>query len=252
MLRVILGLLVLSLSPSVTSFADRPAAHLLRVLFVGNSYTYFNNLPQALSAMAASAQPPLTLETGQSAFARYTLEGHSQDDRTLKAIRTGGWDVVVLQEQSTRPVLDPAQMHAFARKLDTEIRQTGARTLFFMTWARRDKPEMIEGLAQAYEAIGAELGAVVAPVGLAWHRSLQERPRLALHEPDQSHPLPHGTYLTACVLYATLTGQNPQGLSNGGLEQLTPDEAHFLQRIAWETVRGYHTSAKTQGTELAK
>ena len=86
---------------------------------------------------------------------------------------------------------------------------------------------------------------------MAWERAHREQPGLSLHFRDGSHPNPTGSYLAACVFYATLFGQTPEGLSpvrystrfgtpeEGEPEAITPlsqEEAAFLQRIAWETV----------------
>jgi hypothetical protein len=189
--------------------------------------------------MAASARPVFRLETTQYARDSYTLERHWEEGQALRAIHDTRWDVVVLQGHSLQSIRNPKQLFTYVRKLDAEVKKSGARTVLFMTWAHRDKPQMLAGVVQAYSTIAAELNAALAPVGLAWQRALLERPALALHTPDHSHPLPTGTYLTACVFYATLTGRSPLGLSTGGLAQVTPEEARFLQRIAWETVTSY-------------
>jgi hypothetical protein len=151
--------------------------------------------------------------------------------------------VVVLQEQSLRPVIDRQAMHQYARLLNAEIKQRGAKTVFYLTWARQHIPEMqagadpatspayaramfevsgaekttdfdtwcqpqkpglAGGLNRAYFDIAQELGADVAPVGIAWQMALAAEPPFVLHKPDNSHPNPAGTYLAACVFYATL------------------------------------------------
>jgi hypothetical protein len=145
----------------------------------------------------------------------------------------------VLQEQSTRPITDPELFYAYARELDDVIAEAGARTAFFMTWAYQNDPGMIETLADAYAQIGAELGAPVAPVGLAWDRSRREDPDLNLYGGDGSHPNPHGTYLTACVFFALLWGQDPTGNPYSGDPSISDADREFLQRIAWETVSDY-------------
>jgi hypothetical protein len=235
----VVGLLALWFCLASTVYAEDPTPRALRVLFIGNSYTHYNSLPQVLSVMAASARPALRLETAQYARDSYTLERHWEGGQALRAIHDARWDIVVLQGHSLQSIRNPQQLFTYARKLNGEIKKSGAHTVFFMTWAHRDKPQMLAGVVQAYSTIAAELDAAMAPVGLAWQRALQERPSLALHTSDHSHPLPTGTYLTACVFYATLTGRSPLGLSTGGLTQVTPEEAHFLQRIAWETVTRY-------------
>jgi hypothetical protein len=77
------------------------------------------------------------------------------DEDALNEIRQGNWDVVILQEQSMRPIDDVKTMHYYATKFHGEIMKIGAQTLFFMTWAYKHRPEMIEGLAQAYHSLSA-------------------------------------------------------------------------------------------------
>ncbi|MCP4709625.1 MAG: hypothetical protein GY869_13445, partial [Planctomycetes bacterium] len=171
-----------------------------RILFVGNSYTYYNGgIDTHLKNLALSADSDDPIETDRVTFGGYTLEDHWNNSTTLDQIQNGNWDLVILQEQSTRPVNDPELMYEYAGYLDGEITAAGAETGFFMTWAREYDPDMIEDLAAAYNYIGQELDAAVAPVGRAWQRSIQENPGLGLHNSDGSHPNVFGTYLTVCV-----------------------------------------------------
>ncbi|MBC8235777.1 hypothetical protein H8E77_40025 [bacterium] len=213
----------------------------ISVLFIGNSYTIWDwNLPLTLSRMATTATPPMTIKTGQSVVPGTKLDFHWNNGDAVNKIRQAGWDFVVLQEWSKGPVEELQQMREFARKFDAEIKKSGAQTVFFMTWGRQHLPEMIEDIAKAYNDIGTELKATVAPVGRAWQRSIKERPGILLHKPDKSHPSAHGVYLSACVFYTVLTGKPPLGLSNGGLTQVSEVDARFLQEIALETVKEYN------------
>lgn len=230
----------------------------LRVLFIGNSYTYFNNLPEQLAQLAASAGAggqPLAAEMVTRGGA--TLQWHWESGAALERLRNGRWDYVVLQEQSLRPLTEPAAMHRYARLFDAEIKKAGAKTIFFLTWARQQQPENQPKLNAAYLSIAKELDALIAPVGIAWQRALRENPRQPLHTEDQSHPNATGSYLAACVFYAVITGKNPESLSGnltgrrvntddgrvaeerGELVRLDGKEAQALQRLAWQTVEGF-------------
>jgi hypothetical protein len=200
-----------------------------RVLFVGNSYTYCNDLPGVLAKLAAAGDPPFAVQTDASTQGGWSLQQHWAGGEALEKIRQGCWDFVALQDKSTGPIdwPGPASMKAHARKFDAEIRKAGAQTAFYMTWARRHKPAMIETLAEHYDAIGDELDAFIAPVGRAWQRAFAARPELVLHVEDQSHPNELGTYLAACVFCATLFGHDPRGLPDGGLSSVTADDAAF-------------------------
>ncbi|MHC4741093.1 MAG: hypothetical protein ACYS8Z_04240 [Planctomycetota bacterium] len=206
-----------------------------RVLFIGNSYTYQNDLPGVLRQLVNSSKPPSKFVADKITRGGYTLEAHFKDSAVMEKIRQGTWDFVILQEQSLRPIQDPKRMYEFARKLDAEIRKSGAETVLFMTWARRNKPQMTAGLSAVYNHIGEQLNASVAPVGLAWAKAVRERPDIVLYRSDNSHPTVRGTYLAACVFYSTLTGQSPKDLPDT-TQGISHQNARVLRRIAWETV----------------
>lgn len=209
-----------------------------RVLFIGNSYTAFNGgLYNLLPEMAR--QRGHQLDCVGSVRGLKTLEWHFNESKACELIRQGNWDYVVLQEFSTRPLTDPARMHEYVRKFDSQIRAHGGKTVLYLTWARQHQPENQQKITAAYESIAREIGATVAPVGLAWETSLRERPDLPLHRADRSHPNAAGTYLAACVFYATLLHESPVGLSpptikEEGMEPrtLSMEETRWLQHVA--------------------
>lgn len=218
--------------------AEKP----LRVLFIGNSYTGVNDLP-ALVARLAAAGGGRRIETAAQLHGGATLEQHAADEKVLQRIRQQRWDVVVLQEQSQRPIGDVNAMYAAARKLHAEIKQIGAKTVLYLTWARQDKPQTQDALNRAYFKLARELDAAVAPVGLAWRAALTDDDKIALYAKDKSHPSPVGSYLAACVFYATLLDRNPEGLpaevrkGDKPLLEVEPALARRLQKVAWKTVR---------------
>jgi hypothetical protein len=219
--------------------ADRP----VRVLFIGNSYTYYNGgLGSLVQALAAGAKDARRVEFVEVTKGGQSLEGHWKDGKALAAIRKGGWDFVVLQEQSQRPIVDRERMWTVARQFDAEIHKVGAKTVFYETWARKNKPEQTAGLHQAYAGIAAEVAGTLAPAGLAWQAAFKARPGLVLHIADLSHPTPAGSYLNACVMYDTLFGKSaaglPRTLKNAAgkvLVNLTEADAKLLQGAADET-----------------
>jgi len=153
-------------------------------------------------------------------------------------IREGGYDRVILQEDV--PQLTEHSVAPFfecARLFDQEIRAAGGKTVLFMAWPyERLNWVSLEQIAQAHRDISKELGVAVAPVGVAFQRSLKERPELAMLGRDKEHETIHGTYLAACVIYATVFGESPKGLTYYPAG-ITAEEAAFLQGIALTTVR---------------
>jgi hypothetical protein len=239
-IAVLLGL-VLS-SPAVAADVGKGVSQRpLNVLFIGNSYTFVNDLPGLVSALAEAGGQKI--KTDQETPGGCTLKRHVEEGKAAKLIAQELWDVVVLQEHSLGPIKDPQQMQAYARQLDARIRARGAKTVFYLTWARQNTPQTQATLNKAYFAIARELHAEVAPVGMAWQRALTADPKLELHQKDHSHPTPQGSYLAACVFYGTLLGKSPEGLpgqlkrGSKTLVSIEPALAKRLQQLAWKTVQ---------------
>jgi hypothetical protein len=186
---------------------ERPTPHPnkpLQILFIGNSYTYVNDLPAMLAAMSASPQSPRRIETKMVAQPAATLESLWQQRDALRAIWDLNWDYVVLQEQSTRPVLAPALMSNYAKQFDEAIRGRGAKTLLFVTWAREHYPDMQPKVNDAYSRLARETKAFAVPVGPAWQIAQSIFPSVGLYANDGSHPTQLGTYVAACTFYLVL------------------------------------------------
>jgi hypothetical protein len=148
----------------------------------------------------------------------------------------------VLQDRSEGPLEELESFRTHARLLDGEIRRQGAQTVFYMTWANKSRPGTQKILADAYGQIAAELGAGLAPVGMAWEKAHVLDDELNLYHIDDHHANPTGAYLTACVFYTIFLKRSPEGLPaalqiEGKIRlDLAEDRAGFLQKIAYETV----------------
>ena len=182
------------------------------------------------------------LSVDQSTGNGVSLEWHWNNPATRGMITDKRWNYVVLQDRSGGPVEKRASFETHARLLAEEIRNTGAETILYMTWANKPRPETQAILADAYGKMARDLGAGLAPVGLAWERAYRLDPGFNLHHPDGRHANPAGSYLAACVFYAVFFDASPEGLP-GTLfirdkkrVDLDRDRALFLQKIAFETV----------------
>ncbi|HTW93053.1 MAG TPA: DUF4886 domain-containing protein [bacterium] len=225
----------------------------LRVLFIGNSLTYVNDLPGLFAGLSEAGGKPV--RTDASTFGGYSLEDHTKTQATLDKIAQDSWSFVVLQEQSIIPTIPYWRynsMYPASRRLDSLIKLQGAKTAFYMTWGYKyggqhnygdslspdfqDYFEMQESLRVAYEGIAKELSSTLVPVGMAFARARHTDSLVDLWQVDSCHPMLEGTYLGACVFYAVLYESNPVGLQfYGGLDSAT---ARFCQEMAWQTVSG--------------
>ena len=212
-----------------------------RVLFIGNSITYFNGgIDLHTMNLANSIDSTLTIECESVTGGGWTLQQHYNSSITIQLIENGNWDLVILQEMTSRPVNDPQSFYEYATLLDSVITEAGAQTAFFFSWPFESVfDEMIEQQSAAYNYIGNELDAPVIPVARAWQFSLQQNPDLELFMADGNHPNVHGTYLACCTFFAFLWDESPVGASYVNDISITEDEALFLQTIAWETYEIY-------------
>ena len=237
-----------------------PAAQALRLLFIGNSYTYVNNLPEVFAKLAEAGHHEV--ETVMVAPGGWRLQDHWDKGEASKVLHGGRWDYVVLQEQSllgTSLLLDGKPrvkndevFRPWADRWAAEISKAGARPVFYLTWARKATPEDQSVLTDAYMRAAKANEALVAPVGVAWAAVRQQHPSIDLFYTDGSHPSAAGTYLAACTFYATIFHASPEGLpakisghavdlATGQVESdrtavlvdLAPGDAHALQTAAW-------------------
>jgi hypothetical protein len=210
------------------------SAAALNVLFIGNSFTARNNLPTLIAQLAAARGKGLEHRLISAGGA--SLRRHWNAGQATAAVERGRYDRVVLQEQSTLPIKNAARMHENVRLFDAAIKSAGAKTVLYMTWARRHAPQTQQAITDAYTEIRRELGAIVVPVGLAWQRFLASHDHPVLHDRDASHPTLAGSYLAACVFLAVLFGENPVGI-DAGPEALSEPDRLLLQKAAWQTCK---------------
>jgi predicted small lipoprotein YifL len=219
-----------------------PALH---VLFLGNSYTFVNDLPGQVQALVASGATPLEITVDSVTEAGATLMRLYEGTEALARVREGGWTHVVIQGQSTEavwPIADPAAFQEYARRFGEEANAVGAVPVYYETWARQAGDPVYEltgltpatmqaALRDAYRQAAESVGGSVAPAGDAWELELAEPSPLGLFQSDGSHPTPRGTYLTGCVFFNVLTQRSALGL--GGVPpEVTADDAAHLQAIA--------------------
>jgi hypothetical protein len=205
----------------------------LRVYFVGNSLTFRNNLPGMVAELGRSLDPPVAIEVGMSAQDGMSLERHWQEGEVGLRLREGDWDVLVLQEQSSRALADPELSEQYLRRFTGAARDAGTEVILVHTWVRADEPEKENRQRQTYHRLAKAVNVRLAPVGDAWSRARAEVPGVALHAEDGLHASREGTYLTAAVLVGMLTGRSPE--QAGPLSSGDPDSAAALRALAWRT-----------------
>jgi hypothetical protein len=221
-----------------------------KVLFVGNSYTG-QVRSMVTKFFAASAHRGIGLEFITPGGR--TLKQHSEEAKTVERISGGGWDMVVLQDQSQTPAVFPEKFLTASRKLNKVITESGAKTAYYQTWGRRDGDKqnagrfgtytkMQDALTKSYTQVAKRDGAILIPVGEAWRAVRKSDSKLGreLYKGDGSHPSAKGAYLAACCFYAVLTGGDPLSVKfDGGLPAAQARAIREMTReITRQTVSG--------------
>jgi PKD repeat protein len=215
--------LVLFLFFSCISRYELKAQLSYKVLFLGNSYTYVNNLPQLIHDVALSAGDTLIFDSNTPGG--YQLVDHSLDATSQNKIMAGGWDYVIIQGQSQEPITSNTQFNNGGSALYTLIRQYNpcAVVMTYMTWGRKNGDAsscaafpvmctyqgMDTTIRDRYINLTSVINGEVSPVSVAWNYIRKNNPGIELYQPDESHPSPEGSYAAACCFYTSLFKKDP-------------------------------------------
>ncbi len=197
-----------------------------RILLIGNSYTYYNELWDRLSELATLAGIDARIDhvtKGGAILAQMLDPNEACGAEALQKLTTERYDAVVLQDNSLRTIRDREGFETDIKRLHELIKANGAIPLLYQTWARRAgsskltqynlTPEsMTNVIARAYREVGAAIGARVAHVGDAFYDVVCNHPEINLYDPDGTHPSPAGTALAALCIFIAIFDRSPEGL----------------------------------------
>lgn len=226
MKKILLLLAVASLA-TLTHGQESPK----KVLFIGNSYTYVNDLPGMIKQMGESTRDLMDYEEVTSGGASFSQ--HCSSSGAIEKIGQGGWDAVVLQGQSQEPSFPWSQFaeetYPYACQLADAVYEKNdcAEVIFYMTWGRKngdsynaqffDSLATYEGmddlLCARYTYMARENNASVSPVGKVWRKLRAEHPDIELYQSDESHPSAFGSYAAACAFYTLIFRKDPTSIA---------------------------------------
>ena len=189
------------------------------ILFIGNSYSF--GVPQALRDLSISNGK--NVKIAASTFGGWTLQQHSTDPRTLKKLRKGNWDIIVIQDHSLHPGSPKSErekiMNPFVKFFANEARAIGAIPILYQTWGRRDGDFRIPGddfyamnkriRTGSHEASEYAGGITIVPAGDAWEHEYRNGNGTKLYQADGSHPSTFGDQVTTLEFYKTIFGSYP-------------------------------------------
>ncbi|GJQ62870.1 MAG: hypothetical protein SCALA702_19230 [Melioribacteraceae bacterium] len=182
----------------------------LTILFVGNSYTYFNNLHQVVEVLSDSTE--IKIVADHSTYPGAHLSDHYYSYKGIKTvdkIKSGDYDAVILQDFSMQGVYAPDSIDYYVSRFAKISKECGVKLYLFETWAREIVPQYQEEITSAYSKAALNSGAEILPVGRIWKLAREINPNLEFFRTDGTHPSPLGTFLTAMTMLYKFTGELP-------------------------------------------
>lgn len=211
-----------------------------QVLFIGNSLTYFNDLPGTVARIGSMAGVSIYVQS--VALPNFAVIDHASGlSNAVEIIRGRVWDYVVLQQGPTTTQIGRDTLILAVRQLDPLIRRAGGRPALLMIWPPAGNADAFDVVRQSYQQAADAVAGLFLPGGEAWRAVLAANPELPLYGPDGFHPTELGTYLTALVVYEGITGHDARSLPRRAVVAAHPlvlpdGTILFLQRVAHETV----------------
>ena len=221
-----------------------PPAVDLAVLFIGNSLTYSNDLPEMLEHLLVEYGEVGTVYVESVALPNFGLQDHWAGGTARARIAEGGWDVVIVQQGPSATEGRPSLIEYSARFAD-EVRAVGGDLAVYMVWPSIQRFDFFQRVSDSHVMAAEEADALLYPVGEAWRSAFDREQQLDLYSPDGVHPNIAGTYLAALVMFEQLTGVTPSSLPDG---LITPDEVIPLLEGMSELL---HESAEEANAEFA-
>lgn len=221
----------------------------IRVLFIGNSYTHYNNMPKILEEMAKSKG--MNVDIQMDAKSNHTFEMHAQRPELYQSIKKNKWDYVVIQGFSRELAQDTAAIDSLSlpyikQILDSVYANNSCTNVFmYQTWAYQngfqqdslpiywDYQTMSDRVHYGYNYVADKFNLAVVPVGKAWEAICTNYPEIKVYQEDLQHPTVTGSYLTAACFYAALFRSQPKVTYHSNLDAKT---AVQLQELAGTTV----------------
>lgn len=231
-----------SLTACLKSSASGPSGPGSGILFVGNSLTYWNDLPLIVQAIFDAARGD-SYDVAMVAFPDVSLEDHWLDGTARNQIERGGWKIVVLQQGPSSLPESRTLLRDYVGRFSQRIKSIGARPALYSVWPQQSRVADFDRAIESYRIAADDVGGMFFPVADAWRAAWSHDSTLALYSADGLHPTVAGSYLAALVIYGVISGKSPVGLPveialrDGRPLTVPPAIAAVLQTAGAEAIR---------------
>lgn len=213
-----------------------------RILFIGNSLTYYNDLPGMVKTLAHEAGVDLTVES--VTFGGVSLQDHWEEGTALRRLADTTWDLVIMQQGPSGTPESRTLLIEYAELFNTPIRAAGARPAVYMVWPESVRQTAYDSVAWNYTAAADSIDAVLFPGIRTWQAAWRRVPSMELYGKDGFHPSPLGTYAIAVLMVHQITGRRAVGLpyefqTDEIIFSTAPGLARNIQEAAEEAAAAY-------------
>lgn len=225
---------------------------MIKILFIGNSFTYFNDLPKMLEKIAQESGQDVYCDSvtkGGAFLHQYADENDELGKRFLETKSKEEWDYAVLQDQSFNPIGNTKDFEESALSLCKHLEKC-KKIFFYQTWSYKDESEklkntglsyneMYKSLKTAYSDTAKKAGGIIVPVGDSFKKIKENHPEIEIYKEDSYHPNVLGTYLSACTFYAYIFDKSPENLTEP--QDTNPELTKIIRKAATEVYNEQHS-----------
>lgn len=215
---------------------DLPAQ--TKILFVGNSLTYTNDLPALLVKLGE--QDGVMIKTEMIAFPNYALEDHWNESNVSNALKNTKFDYVIFQQGPSAMPESRVNLIEYALKFSTLFHGTKTKMCMYTVWPSVQRSFDFANVIKSYSIAADTTTAIALQAGLAWQKILEENKDFPLYAADGFHPSRYGSFLAALVIYASLFQKTDlefvkiQNMSSADIRQR---ELELMKRVTLSVVR---------------
>jgi hypothetical protein len=199
-----------------------PGSNGTRVLFVGNSLTYSNSLPELVRSVALLMGDTITVHM-EAAGSTALIDHLNGASNAVGVLASNSWNTVVLQQGPTPRGICRDSLVLWTQMFDPLIKRSGARTALMMTWPSKfARPDLFDEVRVSFQQAAGAVHGTFLPAGEAWRIAWSEDPALPLYSGDDFHPSALGSLLAALEIHGRLSGRNLHSLPAAKLATIAP------------------------------